>query len=177
MRVFIGSDGIDVWQNREVLPRAFVVYRAEVASDGAGAAARLALPSFRPDRVAVVEAPVDGVPEPRPDEPLPRADPVISLARDSSLDLALEVEARAPGVLVMSEVYYPGWEVTVDGKPDTVLRVDYALRGVRLSPGHHVIELAFFNRPLRRGAAVSAAALLVLLLLLGLHRRIERRRF
>jgi hypothetical protein len=166
-----GDDQIDLWKNREAYPRGFMVYRAEVAPDEAAAARRVADPQFRPDRVAVVERPVPGVPPPTAGEPLPAWTPIFGAYRTTSLDLAVEVVAARPGVLVLGEVYYPSWKVLVDGQPAELLRVDYALRGVALGPGPHVVAMAVEDQPLARGGAISLTALALLSGLLLYERR------
>src|SRR5262249_29011975 len=76
--------------------------------------------------------------------------------------LVVEADTSAPGVLVVSDTWYPGWSVTVDGKPAPLLRADYAFRGVALGPGKHVVEMRFSSRPTQIGLALSALGLLVL---------------
>jgi uncharacterized membrane protein YfhO len=56
-----------------------------------------------------------------------------------------------PGVLILSDTYYPGWEVTVDGLPSQLLRANYALRGVYLPTGNHQVVFRFAPRFLRLG--------------------------
>lgn len=54
------------------------------------------------------------------------------------------VSAPAKGLLVFSEVHYPeGWQLTIDGVPADLLRVNYALRGVVVPAGEHSVEMAF----------------------------------
>jgi hypothetical protein len=149
------------------------VYRAEVAPDEAAAARRMADPQFRPDRVAVVERRLDGVPPPTAGEPLPPWTPIFGMYRTTSMDLAVEVVAERPGVLVLGEVYHPSWKVRVDGKPAELLRVDYALRGVALGPGPHLVAMAVENQPLARGAAISLTALALVVGLLIYARRLR----
>jgi uncharacterized membrane protein YfhO len=78
----------------------------------------------------------------------------------------------------MNEPWYPGWRVTVDGRPATLLRVDYALRGVALSPGRHIVALTYENAPLAYGGAVTllALALLCALVLVARRRRLSAAR-
>ncbi|MCS6912906.1 MAG: hypothetical protein RMK29_05155 [Myxococcales bacterium] len=57
-----------------------------------------------------------------------------------------EIDAPTEGLVVSNEVYYPGWEATVDGQPARVLRANYLLRAVLVGPGHHVIEWRFRPR-------------------------------
>ena len=55
----------------------------------------------------------------------------------------IAVQARGPGLLVLSEVDYPGWEVRIDGKSAHKEVVAGLLRGVRLSSGEHQVEFIF----------------------------------
>jgi len=103
--------------------------------------------------------PAPGVPEANAAEPPPDPDMVEQLVRIAPTSLDVEVKLRAPGVLVVSEPWYPGWRATVDGKPAPMLRVDYALRGVALPAGRHVVEMAYESAPLKRGAWITLLAL------------------
>ncbi|HEY7957186.1 MAG TPA: hypothetical protein VII38_17895 [Polyangia bacterium] len=174
-RAFAGKDDIDVWKNDEAYPSAFVVYRARAPGDDAAQAQAIAAADFRPHEVAILDRPLASVPAPSAGEMLPPPTALSALAREGPLDLAIGIEARAPGVLVMNEPWYPGWRVTVDGRPATLLRVDYALRGVALSPGRHIVALTYFNAPLAYGGAVSllALALLCALVLVARRRRLS----
>jgi hypothetical protein len=167
-RVFTGPDNVDLWRNDEAFPRGFVVYGARVAHGDEAEARALADPSFKPDRVAIVDRDL-GLPESSDAV----ATPISALYRDSSLDLAVEVVTTRPGVLVLGEVWYPGWRLLLDGKPAELLRVDYALRGVQLPAGQHTVAMAIENTPLAYGAALSLTALA---LLAGLARVARSRR-
>ena len=70
------------------------------------------------------------------------------------------------GVLVFSEIYYPGWTATVDGKPAELGRVNYVLRALKVEPGQHKVELAFFPKSVKTTETIAWTALGVLLLLL-----------
>ena len=55
-----------------------------------------------------------------------------------------QVTAPAKGLLMFSEIHYPeGWQLTIDGEPADLLRVNYALRGVVVPAGEHTVEMAF----------------------------------
>ena len=73
--------------------------------------------------------------------------------------LMLKAEIRRPSFLVLSEVYYSGWEATVDGRPAPLLKADYILRAVPLMPGEHSVELRFRPGSLVWGLAISALGL------------------
>ncbi len=57
--------------------------------------------------------------------------------------ISYEVNSDKGGVVVFSEVYYPGWTATVDGKAVEVGRVNYILRAINVAPGQHKIEMDF----------------------------------
>jgi hypothetical protein len=67
----------------------------------------------------------------------------------------LTVETDKPGILVLHDLFYPGWQVYVDGERRPVLRVNLLFRGVELEPGRHRIEFRF--RPLTIDNLVAAA--------------------
>lgn len=67
----------------------------------------------------------------------------VKLVLYMSDNLKYEVSSSKGGVIVFSEVYYPGWTATVDGQPVELGRVDYLLRAVNVAPGKHTVELAF----------------------------------
>jgi uncharacterized membrane protein YfhO len=78
--------------------------------------------------------------------------------------VVVEARAKRPGdsaLLVLSDVYYPGWTVEVDGEPAEMLVVEGALRGVMLSPGHHRVEFVYSPRSFRNGLVLFGAGLVV----------------
>jgi hypothetical protein len=77
--------------------------------------------------------------------------------------IELETRHPQPGFLVLSEVYYRGWEARLDGQKTTIYRTNYALRGLAVPPGEHRIEFIFRAPTFRAGALYAAlgAALLV----------------
>ena len=79
--------------------------------------------------------------------------------------LTYEVSSDKGGVLVFSEIYYPGWEAKVDGQPVELGRVDYILRALNIQPGKHEVELSFFPKSVNATETVAYVAYVLLLLL------------
>ncbi len=79
--------------------------------------------------------------------------------------LAYEVQSSQGGVVVFSEIYYPGWQATVDGTPVEIARADYILRAIRVEPGRHKVEFRFDPHSLHVTETIAYAALILLLLL------------
>lgn len=83
-----------------------------------------------------------------------------------------EVHSTKGGVVVFSEIYYPGWTATVDGEPAELGRVNYVLRAVKVKPGNHKIVLSFDPQTVKTTetiAYVAYAFLILILLLLALR--------
>jgi len=79
----------------------------------------------------------------------------------------LQIETSSPTatVLVLSEIFYPGWVASVDGQPARIDVADYLLRGVALPAGEHRVEMHYAAPAARNGAIISG---LTLCLILGL---------
>ena len=88
-------------------------------------------------------------------------------------ELRYDVTSDGGGVVVFSEVYYPGWTATIDGKPAELGRANYVLRALRVPAGSHKVVMEF--RPTSvtatEGVAIAAIALVVLTFLFALLRR------
>ncbi len=100
-----------------------------------------------------------------------------TLIVDEPERIIVETDAVRPGILVLTDTFYPGWRVTVDGAPASLLRANYLFRGVYVPAGAHRIEFMYQPAPFRRGLLVSSLALAVVLgtLLWPPVRRVWRR--
>lgn len=89
-------------------------------------------------------------------------------------ELHYTAESQKGGVLVMSEIYYPGWTATVDGKTVDIARVDYVLRAIRLEGGKHEVVLTYRPTSVSTTEAIAygAVALIFLLFAAALWRRL-----
>ena len=92
--------------------------------------------------------------------------------------LVYEVNSDKGGVLVFSEVYYPGWKATVDGVPTELGRVNYILRAINIKPGKHEVAMDFHPASIRITETVAYASYGILLVLaaLGLFVQWKRRK-
>ena len=79
-------------------------------------------------------------------------------------ELHYDVSSAKGGVLVFSEVYYPGWTATVDGAPVEVGRVNYILRAINVKPGNHKVVMEFRPQSIKTTETIAYAALILLLL-------------
>ena len=92
-------------------------------------------------------------------------------------ELQYDVESSKGGVLVFSEIYYPGWTCTVDGQPTEIGRVNYVLRAIHIDGGKHKVVLTFKPRSERITETIAYSALgLLALLFIGLIIRLAIKR-
>jgi len=95
---------------------------------------------------------------------------IVSIKAYEPNQLTYEVNTGKGGIVVFSEIYYPGWTATVDGVEQPLGRVDYVLRALQVKPGKHEVVLSFFPKSIKHTetiAYISYAFLLIILLLLG----------
>ncbi|HUE84325.1 MAG TPA: YfhO family protein [Pyrinomonadaceae bacterium] len=159
-----------ILENIRVLPRAWLVAEAE-AVDGEEALRRIRGESdqpFDPRRTALLEVAQSELPS-LPGGSLP-PESQVRFASYEANRLVLETESAIPTVLVLSEIFYPGWEAHIDGKPTRILLTNYLLRGIAVPSGKHRIEM-FYRAPAARNGAIISACTLLLLITLGLYSR------
>jgi hypothetical protein len=152
--------GVWIYENPNVMPRAVIVPEVRVVPESS-MLAQLTSPGFNPWRTALLE---NSLPEKQMTalelEESGSSGYTASVVSYGLHRVEVRTNATRPGLLVLSDAYYPGWKATVDGVPAPVLRVDYALRGVYLPVGARTVEFRFVPVVLAWGAALTAASLL-----------------
>ena len=89
--------------------------------------------------------------------------------------LTYNVQSAKGGVLVFSEIFYPEWTATIDGKEVELGRVNYVLRALHIDAGRHEVILSFFPKSVDTTETLAYVALaiitLLVLLLIGVPLR------
>jgi|Deesub1362B_J571_1020462.scaffolds.fasta_scaffold04030_2 hypothetical protein len=164
--VFDGDPNVNIYLNTKALPRAFLVHRALVVDDHETALERIQEPGFDPSTTVIVEGG-------KPLDIHQMGESSVEIVSYSPNEINLNVMTSEEAYLVLSEVFYPGWKVYVNGKEEEVLRANYAFRAVYLKPGRK--EVCFVFEPLswKVGLILSSATMIGLLTwgLLSLRRR------
>lgn len=103
---------------------------------------------------------------------------VVTLKKYEPNELTYTVESQKGGIVVFSEIYYPGWTATVDGADTPVGRVNYILRAINVKPGKHTVVLTFKPASVKNTetAAYVAYLLLVLAIAAGVFFEMKRRK-
>jgi hypothetical protein len=138
--------------------RAFLVHRVEATPDDDALWTRLADPGFDPFSLVLLPvSPVSG------DVSLGGSGDRVSVLDDVPGGIQLSTTSDADAVLVVSEAHFPGWRVTVDGRPAPLLRADGALLAVRLPSGAHEVEFTYRPDTLAFSGVISGLAALLAL--------------
>jgi len=159
-----------VLENREALPWAWVVHDAR-PSTADEARTAIHQETVDPRQTALLEPPLRSpfALTARPDVNVPQlSGPTASASPDladivlfEADHLVIQTTTSDDSVLVLSEVAYPGWQATIDGRTVPILVANGLLRAVELPAGEHVVELRFVSPMLWYGVAVSLATMLV----------------
>ncbi len=140
------------------LPRAWMAYQVAVTPDDAQALGWLADPAFDP-RATVILPADPGLDLPAgPPAALP-AGPAVAVQSYAPEHIALAVDTPADGMLVLSELHYPGWRATIDGERAEIWRANAGLRALPLEAGQHEVVLVYRPLSFTLGAVVSLISL------------------
>jgi hypothetical protein len=161
-----------VYRNANALPRTFLVDRQQVVDSDDAALAATRAPAFDARQAAVTERRVAGIPTAGGGDA-----GSARLEHYGSERLSIAADARRRSLLVLTDVHFPGWKATVDGKSAPIERVDYLLRGVVVPAGRHEVEFSYEPASWRIGWIVSALGTLTLLAMaaMGWRRRRDER--
>jgi hypothetical protein len=143
-----------VYENPNAYPRGWIVHQVTVEPSQEAAFRRLDQPGTNLHQIAVLETPL-----PQPLAPATETNESVQFRSYEPERIAMEVNAAGAGLLVLSEMYYPGWVATVNGKVAKIYQVDGALRGIAVSGGRSTVELLYSPASFRAGAVLSLLTL------------------
>ncbi len=156
-----------VYENKEVLPRASVYYDWSIEYDDSRSLAILfdefpyrteLLLSEQPSFVASGSSEIT---------------PAV-ITSYSAGSVTITADAKADGMLLITDAWYPGWNAYVDGRKEKVYQANYALRAVPLRKGTHEIIMKFEPMSFTIGAGITAFSLILLFGLFLYDRRLSR---
>jgi hypothetical protein len=149
------------------LPRAKLYSNWQVSTNDEATLKTLASQEFDPEKAVLVAEPVS----------LPTG----TNANAGTVDfvsylpkrIVLRANASSPAVLLLNDKHDENWKVSVDGKPAPLLRCNYLMRGVQVSPGQHTVEFQYTApyKTLYVSLAAMAAGFALLGYLAVVHRR------
>ena len=148
-----------IFENNNVLPRAFIVDRVVKTQDESDELAKIIDPGFDPQTTAFsqdFEYTVQNN----------KSEVQIKNYQDQSIQLETTSEKAAP--LVLSNVYYPGWNVFIDSQKAQLLKVNYIFQSVLVPAGTHKVEFKFQPQSFYNGLYLSAAGIVLTIIFLFL---------
>jgi hypothetical protein len=149
--VFTSPEGSEVvLENKNVLPKAWLVSTAFVVDSRQQTLQILQNPTFNPGQVALVESPPP-IPLATVGQTSTVAPGNVSVNRYEGEHIDLTASVAVNSILVLGEKYYQGWKAQVDGKDVIIHPVNNILRGVYLTPGTHKISFIFDPLPFKIG--------------------------
>lgn len=152
IRAQVNQSG-QVWYLHEIsdpFPRAWMTYKVMDTHDRGQALGWLSDPSFDPRKVVILSK--------QPDLELPLQEPQdseVNVVTYAPEYIKLAVNTPSDGVLVLSEMNYPGWVTTVNGQPTPIWEADAGLRGLPLRAGHYSIVFQYRPLSFTIGALIS----------------------
>jgi len=84
---------------------------------------------------------------------------------DQTITLNINVDKNAP--LITSHVYYPGWNIYIDGKKTKAGKVNYMFLGTIVPEGNHIIEFKFQPQSFYNGLYISVIGVFTSILIAG----------
>ncbi len=144
-----GAEG-NLYRLETAWPRAWAVSQAVQVQSEAEAYRLLSDPQFDPRQAAILDTPLAGL----------ASGAQVGAIWSSPGHLGMDVFAPGPSLLIISEIYTPGWRAFVDGRPAPLLRADAVLQAVVLPTGARYVELVYLPTTFIVGAVISAVTLL-----------------
>jgi hypothetical protein len=150
-----------IFENCQVMPRAFVVSRAE-ALPQRGILEKLKATNFR-SMVLLEDFEARQLPEGQEDISSARPQPLSPEGRGGKARIVqylpnrveVEVTADTPGFLVLTDIWFPGWKGFVDGQASKLYRANYLFRAVAVPAGTSRVEFRFVPESFRQGRLIS----------------------
>jgi len=164
LRPAFEEDELKVFEMGDPFERAWLVSAVEIMADETAIVQRLAADGFELRRIALVSEALA--------QPLhPAATGTVSVSEFSPTYLEMAVTTQENQLLVLSQIYYPGWRAEIDGRPADLLRLNLVQQGLVIPAGDHLVRLTFRPNSFIAGGFVSGGALLLSVAMLVWGRR------
>ena len=158
VQVFQGASGLKVYMNPDAFPRTWTVHKVGTAADDAEAGRRLDAPLLRLREEAFVTGAAPALQTCAvPDS--------VRIASRTAKRVEVEAVMGCRGMVVLGDVFFPGWHAKVDGRAAAVHEAYGFLRGVVVEGGRHQIEMVYRPASVILGGVLTAIGLIGVALL------------
>ena len=157
-----------IYENRGVLPRAYVVHRAQVVREDQ-VLDTLVTGGWDMDTEVVLSQPLDPEKQTALNAAPIQDESSVRIDRYEPNQILLTAQMEHPGILVLTDPFCVGWRATVDGHPVEIIRTNHALRSLFLDAGEHTVTFTFWPDSLTTAIIVATLTIIlgVVLVLLG----------
>jgi hypothetical protein len=152
----VHSGDVKIYENLDVLPRAFVVSRAIIAPSDPTALTVMREPSVDLAKSVVLDVTQVKVGQDGTQDVSYKAN-ILSYEPER---VVIETSGKSAGWLVLTDAWSPGWRATVDGSPVEIAQADILFRAVPVPAGSHRVEFIYAPLSFRVGVAISVVTLL-----------------
>jgi hypothetical protein len=159
------SGDVKIYENVDVLPRAFCVGSVHTIASDDEAIAYMQRAEFDPENEVVIRDQGSGI---RDEAVL--SDHLVTLSREACHlatyepeRVTLETSVNQDSYLVLTDAYYPGWTATIDGQSASIERADVLFRAIKVPAGAHQIEFRYEPASFMIGTMISIGAWLLLI--------------
>ncbi|MBZ0185433.1 MAG: YfhO family protein [Candidatus Obscuribacterales bacterium] len=146
-----------VYENKEALPEAYVVHHLKYAASASEVLDLIRADDFDPRREVVLEQRSGNETEAKAES---SAEESALVSRPNNNSIRVSVKTSSAGYLVVTDTYYPGWKVFIDGVETPVLRANYMFRAVKIPKGDHIVRFQYIPQPFWIGVCICFAMLL-----------------
>ncbi|MCB9422555.1 MAG: YfhO family protein [Ardenticatenaceae bacterium] len=154
------SGDVKIYENLDVLPRAFLVADWQWVVDEETAVTHMQQPDFNPRKTAVLLGDGRLVSGQLADEGT-----AVSVVTYEPEQVVLQVESQSEALLVLTDTNYPGWQAAIDGQPVPIFTADVLFRAIAVPAGRHEIVFSFVSQSFVNGRLLSLLGLAIWLLL------------
>jgi len=157
--IFDSDPHVDVYLNTNAQPRITLVYDTIIVENENEAFAAIHESEFDPTTHVVLQS---GIPLFTDSVPSKGG---LRYSYYSAQKQTVEVVTTSPAYLVISELWYPGWQAKLDAQPIAILRANFAFRAVYIPPGEHTVEISFVPSSWRYAPLASLSTILLLIVI------------
>ncbi|HWQ91162.1 MAG TPA: protein kinase, partial [Clostridia bacterium] len=125
------------------LPRAKLYSHWQVSTNDEATLEQLVSPAFDPHQTVLVTSALSANQATESASGNPHSEGTVEFVSYAPKEMVFRTKADAASILLLNDRYDPQWTVTVDGKPTSLLRCNYLMRGVHLPPGTHTVSFSF----------------------------------
>lgn len=154
---------VNIYENKNVLPRAFAVFDVWPVKDSQQALELFLNKQFSPYDTAFVE----NLQNAKQDLSFCFAgSQKVEIVNYNSNKIEIDADISSRGYLVLTDAYYPGWRAYIDGNETEIYPTDVAFRGIFITAGQHKIIFEYYPKSFFYSVYISIISLIIILFLL-----------